>query len=141
MSPRIRMVGSVLATIGAVGLLVYVVARHTFLAEADPGDVSRHRLAIDSETGKVIKDFKVEEGRTYPWINPATGKATLYPAEVCMWTKDGKAKLEPTYVLLNELIGKAGPTICPDCGRTVVGHNPMPPANLIREAYELAKKK
>ena len=35
-------------------------------------------------------------------------------------------KPEPTWVLVNEFVGRPGPTFCPDCGRLVVGHNPAP---------------
>jgi len=86
------------------------------------------------DTGEVFENYAVEEGSTQPWKNPKTGKNTLYTVEACFWTKDGKAKLEPTFVLLNEYIGKPGPTKCPDCGRTVVPHNPIPPAELMAEA-------
>ena len=51
-----------------------------------------------------------------------------------------KAKLEPTYVLLNKYIGKPGPTICPDCGREVKGHNPLPPPELMEEARAVGRK-
>jgi len=53
-----------------------------------------------------------------------------YPAEACYWTKDGKPKKEPTYVLLNTYKGSSDPTFCPDCERLVVGHNPAPGPNV-----------
>ena len=55
-----------------------------------------------------------------------SGKKTGVPAEACYWTADGGTKKNPTWVLLNELAGKPGPTFCPDCNRLVVGHNPAP---------------
>jgi len=106
---------------------------------ANPGVASRHRTMIDSVTLEVFKDFGIREGDTIPYKNPKTGEHTLFPAERCYWTKDGKAKVEPTYVLLNEDAGKPGPTICPDCGRRVVPHNPMPPLQLMQEAMEKEK--
>ena len=51
------------------------------------------------------------------------------PQPRIFWTKDGKPKQDPTPVLLNSWIGKSGPTFCPDCGRLVVGHNPIPGPN------------
>jgi hypothetical protein len=51
---------------------------------------------------------------------------TGYPAEACYWTADGGTKTEPTWVLMNAVLGKPGPTFCPDCGRLVVARNPMP---------------
>lgn len=124
------------AVIVSVGLLAYVVIRATLFSAPDPGDVSRYRTVLDAETGELVRDFYVKDGTLYPWVNPKTGKATLFPPELCFWTKDGKAKTEPTYVLLNELAGKPGKTICPDCGREVVGHNPKPPMDLMLEAYK-----
>lgn len=100
------------------------------------GAVSRQRVAVDSETGKVFTSYKIKDGDTWPWEHPSTGKRTLYPAETCYWTRDGEATLEPTYVLLNEISGKEGPTYCPDCGRQVVAHNPMPPTELLIRAGE-----
>jgi len=97
------------------------------------------RTVIDADTGEVIQRFKFPSGKPAPWINPRSGKATLHEAETCFWTRDGKAKSTPTYVLLNQSIGKAGQTICPDCGRPVVWLNPPPPGKLLDEAYEREK--
>ena len=91
---------------------------------------SEKRTLIDSVTGEVFKDYRIPEGTSFPYVNNSTGAKTLYPAEKCFWTKDGKAKPEPTFVLLNEYANKPGQTICPDCGRPVRAHNPMPPSNL-----------
>ena len=65
-------------------------------------------------------------------MNPATGNATLYPAEPCYWTADGGVTREPTLVLLNMYRGgdPYAPTICPGCGREVIYMNPPPPAKL-----------
>lgn len=127
-------------TILAVAVSVWVLAKATVLAPVSAGEASRRRTVIDAETNELLQEFPVADGTTIPWKNPKTGKNTLYPAEKCYWTKDGKAKLEPTYVLLREATGEKGPTVCPDCGKQVVFHNPMPPANLIREAARSAGK-
>jgi hypothetical protein len=84
-------------------------------------------IFIDSETGKSFH-VKMELGMQIPVKSPDTGNMTGYPAELCYWTKDGQIKDQPTPVLLNSFIGKTGPTFCPDCGRLVVPHNPVPQA-------------
>lgn len=116
-----------------------VVAFQIKRATDSPGAGTNVRVAVDSLTGEVFKDFRVRDGAAEPWRNPKTGKDTLYSAEPCHWTADGKAKLEPTWVLLNQTIGKPGPTVCPDCGRTVIPHNPMPPMHLMDEAARAAR--
>jgi hypothetical protein len=123
------------AVVVSMLVLTFVVVR-LFSGGPSPGDVSRYRTVMDAETGEIITGFEVEEGTLYPWKNPKSGKNTLYLTETCFWTKDGKAKTEPTLVLLNETIGKSGPTMCPDCGKPVVLRNPKPPHNLMLEAYK-----
>jgi hypothetical protein len=113
------------AAVGAVAVLAIVLRSGRSLE--DPGSRSRVRVAIDAETGTVFERYRIQDGDGVPWKNPRTGDRTLYPAEKCFWSEDGSFKDTPTYVLLNELIGKSGPTICPDCGRAVVAHNPLPP--------------
>ena len=81
-------------------------------------------LFIDSVNGETFH-MKLELGMTFPVVNPSTGQATGYPAELCYWTKDGTVKDDPTAVLLHSYIGKPEPTFCPDCDRLVVPHNPM----------------
>jgi hypothetical protein len=88
-------------------------------------DESRNRWFICTGTGKAFRK-KLEPGMTFPVESPHSGKATGVQAELCYWTKDGKAKEDPTPVLLNERAGKSGPTFCVDCGRLVVGNNPLP---------------
>lgn len=133
---RRKLILSVSGVVVSLGILLFFLLRATLFAPADANDVSRTRILIDSETNEVVQNVAVEDGTLYPWNNPKTGKATLYPPETCYWTKDGKAKTEPTYVLLNSLVGKSGKTLCPDCGREVVAHNPKPPTNLMVEAYQ-----
>lgn len=97
------------------------------------------RNFICAESGKPFA-HKLQEGETLPVMSPYTNRPTGYPAERCYWTKDDKAKLEPTLVLLNTYIGKPEPTICPDCGREVRPHNPPPPASAFKEALEARKR-
>jgi hypothetical protein len=88
-------------------------------------DTAFSAMYIDVENGKPFR-HTTEAGEVPPIVSPYSGKNTGYRAEACYWTASGEAKTDPTWVLLNETIGKPGPTFCPDCGRVVVGHNPMP---------------
>lgn len=94
----------------------------------------RERTLIDAETGTVFENMAVPTGAALPLPHPETGRATLYPAERCHWNADGSATIEPTYVLLNSYLGSDEPTTCPDCGRGVVAHNPLPPDALMIQA-------
>jgi hypothetical protein len=125
-----------MAIAAGIGILVACVLTYRQLVGTGPAleNWSLTRAMIDSQTGEVFPQFRVKVGATVPYTNPKTGTATLYPAESCYWTKDGKAKLEPTYVLVNEYVGKPGATTCPDCGHRVVPHNPAPPVALMQEA-------
>ena len=91
----------------------------------DLADESRNRWFVCTETGKPFR-VKLEPGMTFPVESPHSGKPTGVAAELCYWTKDGQPKEDPTPVLLNQSAGKSGPTFCPDCGRLVVGNNPLP---------------
>lgn len=92
------------------------------------------RSVMCSETGQVWEDFGVPD-EPLPWTNPRTGRKTLWIPEKCFWTNDGRARSKnPTYVILNEDLGKDGPTTCPDCGRPVKRFNPLPPFDLIDRA-------
>jgi hypothetical protein len=135
---RILVAGvSLLATIGALAYL----ATHFTGGPPDGGELSRTRVAMDAETGDVIQKLRINDGDTMPWPNPRTGRRTMYPPETCYWTRDGAVKPEPTYVILNEMLGIEGPTICPDCGRRVVYHNPLPPTDLLLEALQDARER
>ena len=120
--------GKVLATIvvvlcgGAALYLGYTTWRgNAALAHAN------ERVFIDSENMRSFTvDLSAADGMTIPMHSPYSGKDTAFPAELCYWTASGDPKKEATAVLLNNLIGKSGPTFCPDCGRLVVGHNPVP---------------
>lgn len=128
--------GAIAGILLTVGILTY-----QFLGgPPSAAELSSRINAIDMETGEIFQSFRLRAGDGAPFENPNTGRRTLVPAESCYWTRDGKAKLEPTFVLLNELVGKPGPTICPDCGRKVVGLNPRPPVQLMNEALERADR-
>jgi hypothetical protein len=91
-------------------------------AEA-PRDVERTFLCADANKSFV---YRLQEGESPPVPSPHSGKRTGYPAEFCWWTREGTIRETPTPVILNHYLGKQGDTICPDCGRVVVGHNPDP---------------
>ncbi len=121
------------ASIAALILAAVIMGWQLFSGTTTAGDASRSRTLVDAESGEVFENFPIKDGDRQPWMNPKTGKATLFPAERCFWTRDGKAKMKPTWVLLNQYAGKPGETICPDCGRRVVPHNPAPPDELFNE--------
>ncbi|MDP1663334.1 MAG: hypothetical protein Q8L55_15585 [Phycisphaerales bacterium] len=107
-----------------LALSVFIVT--SFLGGETAASTSEVRAVIDSESGELIEKFRLPEGKSFPYVNPKTGRNTLYLAEPCFWAKDGTIKVHPTWVLLNEFAGKSGPTICPDCGKPVKSHNPYP---------------
>jgi len=102
-------------------------------------EATSRRAVMDPETGEVFKDYWIEQGDQPPYAPRFSGERRLYPAEKCYWTEDGKAKLEPTYVVLNQYRGIEGPTLCPDCGREVTFRNPQPPDELLLEAAKAAE--
>jgi hypothetical protein len=104
--------------------LVIVVLTVKDLFTSEGAKISVERMYIDASTGKPFQHDLVA-GEMIPTKAPSGGK-TGYPAEKCYWTKDGKPKTEPTWVLLKSYTGVNEPTFCPDCGRLVVGHNPAP---------------
>lgn len=106
----------------ALGLLGWSILSNFGTSEA--ASLTGSRTFICTETGKVFTT-NLKEGWTVPVPSPYSGKNTGVPAEQCVWTREGKIKSEPTYVLLNEYVGKTGPTFCPDCGRLVVQRNPV----------------
>ncbi|GJM19776.1 MAG: hypothetical protein DHS20C14_19890 [Phycisphaeraceae bacterium] len=118
-----------------IGLGAFMAVRFVRASGGLAGELETRTL-VDAETGDVLADIRLPTGATYPFEHPKTGRATLYPAERCHWTADGDATLTPTYVLLNAYTGTDGPTMCPDCGRVVVAHNPLPPDELMIEAAE-----
>lgn len=69
----------------------------------------------------------------WPAPCPGSGRRSCYPAEVCRW--DRCAQMGGTWVVLNETLGRPGPTYCPACGHLVMPQNPLPP-QYAREAAE-----
>ncbi len=109
-----------------VMLVICAYALWNVFGPSDSEAASSSRTFMDASYSPP-KAFKrtLKPGMTVPVEGPS-GKQTGYPAEMCYWTKDGGTKKDPTPVLLNEYIGKAPPTFCPDCGRLVRPHNPAP---------------
>jgi hypothetical protein len=114
---RIAAIALVVIGIGAAGYSIYGSLGSPAISMTDS------RMYIDPKTGEA---FRVKTGPGIELPPKAPSGATAFEAESCYWTKDGKAKEEPTYVLLNSHVGKPEPTFCPDCGRLVRGHNPPP---------------
>jgi hypothetical protein len=104
--------------------MAYTGVRELF-GESSMASNARDRMFICAETGKPF-EYTIKKGDVYPVKSPHSGKNTGYPAEICLWTADGKVKPRPTYVLLNQYAGKKGATFCPECGRLVVPFNPRP---------------
>ena len=115
-----KIAAAVLVLVAVV--LVFFAIRGVF---GTPSEVARanERVFVDADTGKPF-EHELQIGEQIP-VRAPSGKDSGYPAELCFWTRDGKVKQDPTPVLLNSWVGKPGPTFCPDCGRLVVGHNPM----------------
>src|SRR5690349_12851813 len=79
-------------------ILAFLSYRHNFGGN-DAASWSRDRVFIDAKTGKPF-DHTLKVGDKIP-VKAPSGDNTGYPAELCYWTKDGKAKEDPTPVLLN----------------------------------------
>lgn len=93
------------------------------LGPSDAQAIARDRMFMDAKTMKPF-EHELKMGDLIP-VDAPSGSKSGYPAELCYWTKDGKEKKDPTPVLLKSWLGQPGPTFCPDCGRLVVGHNPV----------------
>src|SRR5262245_18592252 len=94
----------------------------TQIAPHTVADDANTRMFICSETLKPFK-HSLTVGETEPILSPFTKKNTGWRAEPCYWTKDGKAKKNPTWVLVKARMGLEGKTMCPECGHEVVVHN------------------
>lgn len=101
--------------------------------------LSETRVFMCAECGKQFT-ITLKIGDMEPFECPSCGAKASYLTEKCCWTKgengEWKAKLEPTYVILKNRIDpdSTEKTFCPDCGREVVGHNPLPPRELMDQA-------
>ena len=129
---RLMLLGSCTTLVVAAVLVAWQI----FGGPPSAATQSRLRDVVCIETGAAFQDWPLPEGLDFPYINPKTGKRTLYPAERCYWNRDGTAKLTPTLVVVNEARGLTGPTLCPDCGRRVIFHNNAPPMHVMVEAAE-----
>lgn len=142
MSPGKKKALTITATV--VFAMAIVVAWY-MLGGKSAADEANVRVFMCSETGKTF-EHKISEGEIEPIKSPHTGRETGYSPEACYWTKgaDGKwkAKVKPTYVILKKTLNPdtREKTYCPDCGREVRGHNPLPNADLMKAAEEEAKK-
>jgi hypothetical protein len=127
-----------------IGLAVGFFSMRKNLGAGEAAYLSTDRVFIDTENGKTFT-HTLKVGDMIPIKSPYSGKNTGVEAERCYWTKDGKAKTTPTYVLLNSRKGASEPTFCPDCGRLVVPLNPSavvggtPPPT--KEEYDKQPKK
>jgi len=134
-SQQIKLVSAVVMIVVAALVAFY----NLFGGGPTPGELSRRRDLIDvEEPHEVFLNHKIPEDGRFPYVNPKTGKESLFPVERCYYNKDGSVKLIPTYVLLNSYKNNETETKCPDCGRRVVPHNPAPTAELARMAAEKA---
>jgi hypothetical protein len=124
------------AAFACVSLLVlgYLVMGSLGIGTTSAAEASRRRTLIDMKSKEVFENHPIPDGETWPLKNPKTGEDSLVPAEACYWTKEGGAKLVPTWVLLESYIGGTNPTPCPDCGRPVMPHNAMPPPAILEKA-------
>jgi hypothetical protein len=116
--------GMTVAAVLLVAGLYFAIQAVRGVTSTEGARLSAERVFVDAKTGKSY-EITLKPGMPMPAPAPSGGN-TGYPAEACYWTKDGKAKEDPTYVLMNDYLGKKEPTFCPDCGRLVKGHNPRP---------------
>lgn len=102
-------------------------------------DIAANRAFIDIETGDVF-EHTISMGESYPVESPFTKRATGYRAEACYWTKDENGqwaiKDKPTLLLVKKEVDPTTTekTYCPDCGREVVRHNPVPTPEAVARA-------
>lgn len=113
-----------------VGSVAYI---WSHFAGASPADAANVRTYICAETGKSFT-HRLVIGETEPILSPFTNRNTGWRAEACYWTKDGRARKKPTWVLVKQRMGQQGQTFCPDCGREVTPHNALPPKKLMDAA-------
>jgi hypothetical protein len=131
---KIKLTAAVVIFLAASGVAWFM------LGGDSVADTASRRIFICAETGKSF-EHSVEVGEIEPILSPFTKKNTAYAAEACYWVKgsgedEWKAKTKPTYVLWKKRVDPETEekTICPDCGHEVVGHNPMPPPELMEAA-------
>jgi len=138
-SPTGRILGGVFL-VACIGTAIY--SAYSTVSSDAATLMSTQRMYMDSKTGQAFP-HTLAMGDATPIDAPSGGK-TGFPAEACFWTKDGKIKTDPTWVLLEEYTkSPATPTFCPDCSHRVVGLNPQPGPNdkppQTKEQYELRR--
>ncbi len=111
----------IIVLLGAAGAVAY----WTLGRGITEAPQSQAVMFVCSETKKPF-EYTMKEGEEEPVLSPFSNNKTGYRAEACYWTRDGKRKEKPTWVILNSKLGKAGDKIYPDFGRPVIGHNPFP---------------
>jgi hypothetical protein len=117
--------GKILAAVLIVGAgIAGFLAIRSVIGPNEGAQIANDRIFIDASTGRPF-NVVLKSGLEIPVTAPSGGK-TGFPAELCFWTKEGTIREQPFAVLLNQTVGKPPPTFCPDCGRLVVGHNPVP---------------
>lgn len=110
------------ALFAVAGYLVYRTVMVTKGTVDEPVPDPPPVVYMCSETGKTFR-HRPKMGEKMPIESPHSGRKTGYRAEQCYCVKDGKKATEPTYVILNDYLGKKGPTTCPNCGALVYPHN------------------
>jgi len=123
----------VIVLLGGAGALFYKNYRH---AEAEAPVETQRRFMCSGDSNVFM--YALKKGESPPVPCTVCKKSTGFPCEACYWTRDGQTKDTPTFVILNHHLGKSGDTICPDCGRVVVGHNPDPRSVTVRDAVKNA---
>jgi len=119
---------------GTLGVFIFAVlfatagylAWRTFTTAPPPEVDTPEVVYMCAETNKTFMHMPVTD-EDQPILSPYSKKNTVYRPESGYWTKDVRQKTEPTYIILNERLGKKEATVCPDCGRLVQPHNPLPP--------------
>ena len=111
----------VVVAAGLAALAICIVWR----AKSDPvAAAANTRTLMDAETQEMVEVRVDEDLGPFPIVNPKTGRRTLYPTEVSC--ANACAAQGGTHVILNQYLGKEGPTYCPACGAEVRFHNPGP---------------
>lgn len=123
----------VLLAVAAVLLAIAVFLTIRALNAGPDYGISAERAFKCAECGHEFEHV-IQIGDQEPMLCPKCGKVSAWVPETCYWTRDGKAKRRPTFVILKRKMGIDEDTFCPDCGREVVGHNPRPPKELMDAA-------
>lgn len=111
----------------ALGIFIYQITRTT------PAEMAANSRMWQCESTKGVFPHDLVLGEIPPLKCGICGKNDAYMPEKCFWTRDANGKWAiketPTYVTLPNRIDQengASSIACPDCGRTVIGHNPKP---------------